>query len=272
MEQRVSNKGPDKGTVSNLISLAVLLAGLTLSLMAPAADSSPGAVSVAVLPGWMLGAGPWLLAVGVFGFAGGTTNWLAVRMLFDKVPFLYGSGVIPARFREIRATIKDLIMTHFFEEDYLRRFLEEHELFPSGDALAEKLVVALESEQADEAIRNQLEKLKEGPFGVMVKMAGVDMLKPVIQQFLTRLALELAPQFTKLSGPDTLDIPALRERVGLLLENKLVELTPETVKQMMEQVMREHLGWLIVWGNVFGGAIGLLSRVLALQWGLGGVP
>ena len=75
-----------------------------------------------------------------------------------------------------------------------------------------------------------------------------------------------------MSGPDTLDIPALRERVGLLLENKLVELTPETVKQMMEQVMREHLGWLIVWGNVFGGAIGLLSRVLALQWGLGGVP
>ena len=251
----------DKGTVSNLISLAVLLVGLALSL---------AAVSEAALPVWVLLAAPWLLAAGVFGFAGGTTNWLAVRMLFDKVPLLYGSGVIPARFREIRATIKELILTHFFEEDYLRRFLEEHpELLPTGKALEEKLVAALESERADAAIRNQLEKLKEGPFGMMVKMAGVDMLTPVIQQFLTRLAAELSPQFSKLSGQDSLDIPALRERVGLLLETKLVELTPETVKQMMEQVMREHLGWLIVWGNVFGGAIGLLSRALALHWGLG---
>ena len=266
MRQRVL----DKGTVSNLISLAVLLAGLALSLAAPAAGPRSGAVGEEALPLWVVLAGPWLLAAGVFGFAGGTTNWLAVRMLFDKVPFLYGSGVIPSRFREIRATIKDLILTHFFDEDYLRRFLQEHaELFPTGKALEERLVTALESEQADEAIRDQLEKLKEGPFGMMVKMAGVDMLTPVIQQFLTRLAVELAPQFSKLGGQDTLDIPALRERVGLLLETKLVELTPETVKQMMEQVMREHLGWLIVWGNVFGGAIGLLSRALALYWGLG---
>ena len=34
--------------------------------------------------------------------------------------------------------------------------------------------------------------------------------------------------------------------------------------------MREHLGWLIVWGNVFGGAIGLLSKALAQYWGLDG--
>ena len=53
---------------------------------------------------------------------------------------------------------------------------------------------------------------------------------------------------------------------------KLEELTPEIVKGMMEQVMREHLGWLIVWGNIFGGAIGLVSRAAALHWGLRGVP
>lgn len=269
MERRVL----DKGTVSNLISLAVLLAGLALSLAAPAGDLRSSAVGEEALPVWMLLAGPWLLAAGVFGFAGGTTNWLAVKMLFDKVPFLYGSGVIPARFREIRTTIKDLILTHFFEEEYLRRFIEEHaELFPSAEELEGKLVAVLESERADEAIRNQLERLKEGPFGMMVRMAGVDMLKPLIQQFLIGLAAELAPQLSKLSGQDALDIPALRERVGLLLESKLVELTPEIVKQMMERVIREHLGWLIVWGNVFGGAIGLVSRVLALHWGLRGLP
>ena len=34
------------------------------------------------------------------------------------------------------------------------------------------------------------------------------------------------------------------------------------VKEMMEEVIREHLGWLIVWGNVFGALIGLAARAL----------
>ena len=30
--------------------------------------------------------------------------------------------------------------------------------------------------------------------------------------------------------------------------------------QLIEDVIREHLGWLIVWGNVFGGTIGLVAQ------------
>ena len=33
-------------------------------------------------------------AIGFFALSGSVTNWLAVQMLFEKVPFLYGSGVI----------------------------------------------------------------------------------------------------------------------------------------------------------------------------------
>jgi hypothetical protein len=29
--------------------------------------------------------------------------------------------------------------------------------------------------------------------------------------------------------------------------------------QLMEEVIRKHLGWLIMWGNVFGGLIGIVS-------------
>ena len=51
-----------------------------------------------------------MLAFGLFGFAGGVTNWLAITMLFDEVPGLYGSGIIPKQFKQIKATMKTMIM------------------------------------------------------------------------------------------------------------------------------------------------------------------
>ena len=32
-----------------------------------------------------------LRAVGIFGFLGGITNWVAIEMLFVRVPFLIGT-------------------------------------------------------------------------------------------------------------------------------------------------------------------------------------
>ena len=248
----------EKGTVSNSISFFTLTVGLVATMVSA--------------EGLLHHLGPWLLAAGLFGFAGGITNWLAVKMLFDRVPLLYGSGVVPGRFREIRETIKDLIMTHFFDEQYLRRFFAEGEgLFPTSD-LEEKLLALLKSDQADTAIAAQLEKLRAGPFGMFIGIAGVDVLKPMVQQFLEGLAVDLAPTLKEQLESEMFDVSALREQVDGLLDKKLEELTPEVVKQMVEQVIREHLGWLIVWGNVFGGAIGLLSRGIASQIGIRGVP
>mgnify|MGYP000642707302 CR=1 FL=1 len=47
---------------------------------------------------------------GLFALSGGITNWLAIHMLFEKVPFLYGSGVIPSRFEEFKLGIKKLMV------------------------------------------------------------------------------------------------------------------------------------------------------------------
>ena len=59
---------------------------------------------------------PWdqyVYNCGMFAFSGGVTNWIAIKMLFDKVPGLYGSGVIPSRFVEIRITVKKMVMKNF---------------------------------------------------------------------------------------------------------------------------------------------------------------
>ena len=54
------------------------------------------------------------LNVGIFAFSGSLTNWLAIHMLFEKVPIFYGSGVIPKQFNEIKSAIKKLILEEFF--------------------------------------------------------------------------------------------------------------------------------------------------------------
>jgi len=58
--------------------------------------------------------GEVVTATGAFALSGAFTNWIAIYMLFDKVPYLYGSGVIPMRFEEFKSGIKHLIVTEFF--------------------------------------------------------------------------------------------------------------------------------------------------------------
>ncbi|MDE2742517.1 MAG: DUF445 family protein, partial [Gemmatimonadota bacterium] len=131
----------EKGNVSNLISFALLVAGLWGRIEG-------------------ISGSEWVLAVGLFGFAGGATNWLAVKMLFDRVPLLYGSGVIPARFRAIREAVKDAIMRYFFDEEYLERFFAER---MAGDDVGEKVQMVLASDEVDAIIDRKLEELAESP-------------------------------------------------------------------------------------------------------------
>jgi hypothetical protein len=60
--------------------------------------------------------------MGLFALSGAITNWLAIYMLFEKVPGLYGSGVIPARFEDFKKGIHDLIMNQFFTYENMERF------------------------------------------------------------------------------------------------------------------------------------------------------
>ena len=67
---------------------------------------------------------PWLLSVGLFALSGALTNWLAVHMLFEKVPGLYGSGVIPNQFSAIKDAIKQLLMQQFFTQENINKLLK----------------------------------------------------------------------------------------------------------------------------------------------------
>ena len=54
----------------------------------------------------------------------------------------------------------------------------------------------------------------------------------------------------------------LRLKVSNVVQMRLDELTPGMVKDIVKGMIAEHLGWLVVWGGVFGGLIGLLSSYI----------
>jgi len=239
----------EKGFLSNCFTFIILVVGRLLLI------AFPDSILVYTI-----------YQFGLFGFAGGITNWLAIKMLFDRVPGLYGSGVIPNRFVEIRETVKNVIMGTFFDEEYLRKYLTSKASgFLSSMDLESKFNTLLESPEIDAIIDAKLAALATRPEGMLFVMMGINptSLKPMVKPFVTGMGAEIVPFLTKsFDLGSLLNIGSIRIEIDNLMTTKLAELTPARVKQLLEAVIRSHLGWLVVWGNVFGGLIGV-ATVLA---------
>ncbi|HFD32081.1 MAG TPA: DUF445 domain-containing protein [Gammaproteobacteria bacterium] len=210
-----------------------------------------------------------VLSIGLFALSGAITNWLAIHMLFEKVPGLYGSGVIPARFEDFKLAIRNLMMEQFFTEENIDRFLrvsdgikpdlhlspviEKIDLSPSFDTLVK---VIMESSFGSMlgmfGGEKALEPLKE-PFIVNMKQSLIDMTQS--ESFLELLRDEL-------EQPDVMK--DIRDKVEDIIEKRLAELTPKLVKEIIQEMIKEHLGWLVVWGGVFGGLIGLIAALIQI--------
>jgi len=50
--------------------------------------------------------------------------------------------------------------------------------------------------------------------------------------------------------------------VDSIIDDRLNQLTPVMIKEIVQHLISKHLGWLVVWGGVLGGLIGLVSSVL----------
>ncbi len=47
----------------------------------------------------------------------------------------------------------------------------------------------------------------------------------------------------------------VKGNVEAIIDQRLSELTPKLVKEIVQKMIKEHLGWLVVWGGVFGGLL-----------------
>jgi uncharacterized membrane-anchored protein YjiN (DUF445 family) len=207
-----------------------------------------------------------LLRLGLFALSGALTNWLAIHMLFEKVPGLYGSGVIPARFEAFKHEIRRLVMEQFFSPENVDRFWTTSAA--TGRKLHFDFDPIIDRTDVTPAFEALVATVETSRFGGMLKMAGgVVALEPLKEPFAARvkeafkaLAKTAAFQDTvrsQLTGAATRE--AMLERIEAMVQQRLEELTPQMVKDIVQQMIHEHLGWLVVWGGVFGGLIGLLT-------------
>lgn len=210
-----------------------------------------------------------VLQVGLFALSGAITNWLAIYMLFEKVPGLYGSGVIPARFEDFKHELHRLIMEQFFSKDNIERFFDTHT--GEGKDLAFDFAPIIEETDVSPAFDALVGVVMSSSFGGMLAMAGgARALAPLKQPFNEKMKeafkeLAQSPSFQetlRLQLASTSASNAILTKIDAIVQQRLEELTPQMVKEIMEQIIRDHLGWLVIWGGLFGGLIGLVTAFL----------
>ncbi len=203
-------------------------------------------------------------SVGFFALSGAITNWLAIYMLFEKVPFLYGSGVIPERFEEFKLSIKQLMMEQFFTGRHIEQFIEAEE--QQGGTLL-NLEPLLNAVNYDKIYEGLVSSIMESSFGgMLLMMGGAEALAPLKEPFSAKMRVTLTDMVHSevfkgalQQGLDAHKISTdIVAKIESVIDKRLAELTPQMVKEMVEAIIHEHLGWLVVWGGVFGGVLGAL--------------
>ena len=231
-----------KSLMTNIIS--VLLIGIGYGL---------------VKYGWFPLGAEKIKMVGFFAFSGAITNWLAIYMLFERVPLLYGSGIIPLQFEVFKASIKKIMMEQFFNESNIRQF------FSADSVLIEaKLMVtnSLETVPYEKFYEGFIAEILNTSLGKTLNMfGGADILKPLKepcikkfqQMFQEIVEGEILPMLMNEKFSEK-----IKAKIEEMIDTQLQALTPEQVKVLDKDMIQKYLGWVVVWGGLFGGCIGLL--------------
>jgi len=210
-----------------------------------------------------------LLSVGLFALSGALTNWLAIHMLFNRVPGLYGSGVIVLRFEEFKQSLITLVHEHLFTRErvdgaMIGGGMEDLDLEPMFSKL-----------DLDAAYDQLVATILDSTFGSMLGMVGGESaLEPMREPFKRRMGNFLvdaakSPRFQQAVSEQVQQFTSSEDflkKLDKILQARLDELTPEMVRDIMHRIIHKHLGWLVVWGGVFGGLIGLAAGLTQLYY------
>ncbi|HIP30088.1 MAG TPA: DUF445 domain-containing protein, partial [Sulfurospirillum arcachonense] len=196
-----------------------------------------------------------ILFTGLFALSGALTNQIAIHMLFEKVPFLYGSGVILLRFEAFKTSIKELMMNQFFTKEQLNDFFAQEEKKID-------LTPVIQNADFSPAYDALTKTVMESQFGSMLGMFGGEKaLETMREPFTNKLKVAVITIANSDSFNDQIKIHLkdsslsddMLASIETVIDARLEELTPVMVKEIVQTFMKEHLGWLVVWGGFFGG-------------------
>lgn len=232
----------DKSFLTNLVSALFALVGFLL----------PGV------------AGELVLTTGLYALSGAFTNWMAIYMLFDKVPGFYGSGVIPARFEEFKVGIRELVMQQFFNPENIRLFFSQAAGSDSGlRTVVDGIVAKVNLGKAFDAL---VEVIMQSSFATVLAMVGgAKRLEGLREPFVKRMQAYLAEVGNDqefLAQVASQSSQMLLAKVEVIVDKRMNELTPQLVKEIIQQMIRKHLGWLVVWGGVVGALMGFVVELV----------
>ncbi|WP_368028651.1 DUF445 domain-containing protein [Arcobacter sp. s6] len=209
-----------------------------------------------------------IFMIGLFALSGAVTNTLAIHMLFEKVPFLYGSGVIESKFSQFKLSIHNLLMNQFFTRENLTRFFQDEVNSAKKNVDFEKILNKTDFSPAYESLK---ESVMQSSFGGMLGMFGGEAaLEPLRDPFTKKLQASIitisqSDAFQEVLS-EALKSEDLSEdiysKLSKIVNVRLEELTPAMVKEIVQDMIKEHLGWLVIWGAVFGGLIGFVSTLV----------
>ena len=196
---------------------------------------------------------PFIIITGVFALSGSITNWIAIHMLFEKIPLLYGSGVILDKFEDIKLGIKNLILQELFTETQINNFLLDNKVSAS-ETIINKI-------DFDKVFLGLVEAIEGSQLGGMLAMVGGrKALDPLKDPFTKKLKIIIEDFVTEnTSNENSSETTAsLLLKIENILDTRLADLSPEDIKIIIQKMIKEHLGWLVVWGGFFGGFLGLI--------------
>ncbi|OUV04058.1 MAG: DUF445 domain-containing protein [Betaproteobacteria bacterium TMED82] len=227
----------NKSLITNLIALSICL----LSTILPVHNKA-------------------IFTIGMFALLGGMTNWLAVHMLFEKIPLMYGSGVIPNKFQEFKSAIKTLFLTEFFTEENITAVLSKSE-----NNEKDKLFELINFNKLFDGLMEAIVKSKLSTMLAMI--GGKEALEPLREPMINKLKDKLLEHSRSKdnSGQQDEIVKKLKESVGEIIDGRLDQLTPEQVKRIVEDMIKTQLGWLVIWGGIIGGGLGLILTIAENQ-------
>ena len=196
---------------------------------------------------------PFIIITGVFALSGSITNWIAIHMLFEKIPLLYGSGVIIDKFEDIKLGIKNLILQELFTETQINNFLLDNKVSAS-----ETIINKIDFDKVFLGLVEAIEGSQLG--GMLAIVGGRKALDPLKDPFTKKLKIIIEDFVTEnTSNENSSETTAsLLLKIENILDTRLADLSPEDIKIIIQKMIKEHLGWLVVWGGFFGGFLGLV--------------